>query len=381
MTRLSDIGPLVGRMLDGRVLVEGTVTGNRADLVSTGTAVFSGIKVDDTFDALTLNAAFEAHAAEPRRGALIRADVKADATLVTVSGRAIPELKATVDYADSRYRFEATANETGRTITAAGDLALLEGGREVTVNRAAFTAGPATWVLADAGPVRVRYQNGLLTLPQPVTLVNNGQQLSAVGTFALTDDVTGSLDVEVSGVNLTELGALLLSKRQLAGTITGDARISGSVSTRNIVGNVKLLAGIVDGYAFQSLDTLVNYRNGRAQVDAILIQSPTSKLEATGSIPFSLIERRADRPADDRGHHERRHRPRRARSRQHRPRERRRSAGGGRARHRHRREPVRRAARSRCSRARSRWPPPARTTPTPRWTRRCRVRPCRSRAC
>ena len=131
-------------------------------------------------------------------------------------------------YADNRYRFEATANETGRTITAAGDLALLEGGREVTVNRASLTAGPATWALADAGPVRVRYQNGLLTLPQPVTLVNNGQELSAEGTLALTDDVTGSLDVDISGVNLTELGALFLVNRQLAGTITGDARISGS---------------------------------------------------------------------------------------------------------------------------------------------------------
>ena len=287
MTQLSDIGPLVGRMLDGRVLVEGTVTGNRADLTSTGTAVFSGITVDTTFDALTLNAAFEAHVPNLDTAA-IRADVKADATLVTVSGRLIPELTATVAYADSRYRFEATANEAGRTITASGDLALLEGGREVTINRAALTAGPATWALADSGPVKIRYQNGLLTLPQPVTLVNNGQQLSAQGTLALTDDTTGSLDVEISGVNLTELGALVLSKRQLAGTITGDARISGAASTRNIVGNIKLLAGIVDGYAFQSLDTLVNYREGRAQVDAILIQSPTSKLEATGSIPFSL---------------------------------------------------------------------------------------------
>jgi hypothetical protein len=42
LTRLADIGPLVGRMLDGRVLVEGTITGNRADLASKGTAVFSG---------------------------------------------------------------------------------------------------------------------------------------------------------------------------------------------------------------------------------------------------------------------------------------------------------------------------------------------------
>src|SRR6185503_1287536 len=107
-------------------------------------------------------------------------------------------------------------------------------------------------------------------------------------TLALTDDTTGQLDVTVSGVSLTELGALLLVNRQLAGTITGDARISGAASTRNIVGNIKLLAGIVDGYAFQSLDTLVNYREGRAQVDAILIQSPTSRLDAKGSIPFSL---------------------------------------------------------------------------------------------
>jgi len=287
LTRLADIGPLVGRMLDGRVLVEGTITGNRADLASKGTAVFSGIAVDDTFNALTLNAAFDAHVPNLEVRS-VTADVTTDATLVNVSGRSIPSLKATIGYADNRFRFDATANETGRTITATGDLALLEGGREVTISRAALTAGPATWALADAGPVRVRIENNLLTLPQPVTLVNNGQELSAEGTLALTDDVTGSLDVVISGVNLTELGALFLVNRQLAGTLTGDARITGSSSTRNIVGNIKLLAGIVDGYAFQSLDTLVNYRNERAQVDAILIQSPNSKLEATGSVPFSI---------------------------------------------------------------------------------------------
>ena len=43
---------------------------------------------------------------------------------------------------------------------------------------------------------------------QAVTLVNNGQELSAEGTLALTDDTSGSLDVSISGVNLTELGAL-----------------------------------------------------------------------------------------------------------------------------------------------------------------------------
>ena len=111
----------------------------------------------------------------------VTADVKTDATLVNVAGRPIPSLKATVAYADNRFRFEATANETGRTITASGDLALLEGGREVTISRAALTAGPATWALADAGPVRVRIQNNLLTLPQPVTLVNNGQELLGRG--------------------------------------------------------------------------------------------------------------------------------------------------------------------------------------------------------
>ncbi|HEV8398175.1 MAG TPA: translocation/assembly module TamB domain-containing protein [Vicinamibacterales bacterium] len=289
MTRLSDIGPLVGRMLDGRVLVDGSVTGNRADLVSTGTAAFSGLAVDDSFDALTLNASIEAHLPGLDVRAL-RADVKADGTLVRVAGREIPQLQATVKYADDRYRFEATANESGRTITASGDLVLLEGGREVTINRASLVTGPATWTLPETAPVRVRYQNGLITLPEAVTFVNNGQELSAQGTFAMTDDVTGQLDVTVSGVNLTELGALLLSPRQLAGTITGDARISGDPATRNIVGNIKLLAGIVDGYAFQSLDTLVNYRNGRAEVAAILIQSPTSRLDATGSIPFSLTK-------------------------------------------------------------------------------------------
>jgi hypothetical protein len=171
-------------MLDGRALVEGRITGNRANLASSGTASFSGLKVDDSFDALTLSTTYDAHLPNLEMRALT-ADAKANATLVTVAGRAIPELTATVAYADNRYKFEATANETGRTITASGDLALLEGGREITINRAALTAGPATWALADAGPVIVRFQHGLLTLPKPVTLVNNGQQLTAEGRLEL----------------------------------------------------------------------------------------------------------------------------------------------------------------------------------------------------
>jgi autotransporter translocation and assembly factor TamB len=288
LTRLADIGPLVGRMLDGRALVDGTITGNRAELVSVGTVALSSLKVDDSFDALTLNSSVEAHLPNLDVAAL-KATLKADGTLLTIAGRSVPQLQATVAYANDRFQFETTANEAGRTITASGDLALLDGGREVTISKAALVTGPATWTLASAAaPVRVRYQNNLITLPQPITLVNNGQELSAEGTVALTDDATGQLDVTISGVDLTQLGALILSPRQLAGTITGDARISGPASARNIVGNIKLLAGIVDGYAFQSLDTLVNYRNGRAQVDAILIQSPNSQLTATGSIPFSL---------------------------------------------------------------------------------------------
>jgi autotransporter translocation and assembly factor TamB len=196
---------------------------------------------------------------------------------------------ATINAAGQRYRFEVTATETGRTITAAGEVAGLESGREITVNQLSFVTGPATWTLADDGPVQVRYHPaGLITLPRPVTLINNGQQLSAEGSLALTEDVSGSMDVVVSGVDLTELGALLLSPRQLAGTLSADARITGTPSTRNIIGNVKVLAGVVDGYAFQSFDTLLNYRGEEANVYAVLVQSPGSQLEATGTIPFSL---------------------------------------------------------------------------------------------
>ena len=228
MTQLADLGPLVGRGLDGRVLVEGTVTGNRDNLASAGTAAFSGLAVADAFDALTLRTTFDARLPNLDTSALT-ASFKAESTLFTVAGRTIPTLNATVEVADQRYRFEVTANETGRTITVAGDATTVEGAREVTVNRLSLVTGPATWTLADTGPVQVRYDPaGLVTLPREVTLVNNGQQLSAQGSLALTDAVTGSMDVVVSGVDLTELGALLLSNRQLAGTLTGDARITGS---------------------------------------------------------------------------------------------------------------------------------------------------------
>jgi autotransporter translocation and assembly factor TamB len=288
MTRLSDLGPLVGRALDGRVQIEGGLTGNRTRLASTGRATFSGLAVEGAFDALTLNATFDAQVPDLDVRALT-ASVKAESTLFTVGGRTIPQLEATVDVANDRYKFETTATETGRTITAAGELVTSGGGREVTVNRLAFVTGPATWTLADDGPVQVNYDPaGRITIPRPITLVNNGQQLSAEGTLALNDATTGSMDVYVAGVNLTELGALMLSPRQLAGTLSGDARITGGPSTRSVVGNIKVLAGIVDGYAFQSFDTLLDYRGNEAKVASILIQSPGSTLEATGIVPFAL---------------------------------------------------------------------------------------------
>jgi autotransporter translocation and assembly factor TamB len=287
MTRLSDIGPLVGRMLDGRVAVTGTITGTRAEQRSVGTASFSGLAIDDTFSALTLQTAFDGRMAHLDPTSLT-AKVKAESTLAVIQGRTIPSLSATVDYANSRYAFEATANETGRTITAGGELALLENGRTVTVNSLALTSNAITWSLAGDGPARIRWEPTLLSLETPLTLINNGQYLSAEGTFALTEATPGSLDITIAGVEMTDLGTLLLSQRQLAGTLTGDARVTGTPTTRNIVGNISLLAGVVDGYAFQSLHTLVNYRNDVANVAAVLIQSPTAKLEANGTIPYSL---------------------------------------------------------------------------------------------
>ncbi len=182
----------------------------------------------------------------------------------------MPELEATVAGTPTNgSRFESHGQrETGRTITAAGDLAPLRAAAAtVTVNRLARLSPapprgrwPTAALPGDLRPDRPHHD----AAPDHARL-NNGQELSAEGTLALNDTTTGQLDVHVAGVNLTELGAPVLSPRQLAGTLSGDARITGGPSTRNIVGNIKVLAGIVDGYAFQSLDTLVDYRGDEAQ--------------------------------------------------------------------------------------------------------------------
>ena len=288
MTQLADLGPLVGRSLDGRVLVEGTVTGNRDNLASKGTAAFSGLAVADAFDALTLHTTFDARLPNLDTSALT-ASFKAESTLFTVAGRTIPTLNATVEVADQRYRFEVTANETGRTITAAGDAD--HGRGRARSHREPALPGDRPRDL-DAGGRRAGA--GALRPRRPrhaAARGHAGQQRSAAerpgqpGADRRRHRLDGR---DVSGVDLTELGALLLSNRQLAGTLTGDARITGSRLTRNIVGNVKVLAGIVDGYAFQSFDTLLAYRGEEARIDAILIQSPGSTLVASGTVPFAL---------------------------------------------------------------------------------------------
>ena len=154
----------------------------------------------------------------------------------------------------------------------------------------------------------------------------------------MTDDVTGSLDVIISGVNLTELGALFLVNRQLAGTLTrrrahhrqlvhAQHRRQHQAARRHR----RRLRVPVARHAGQ-----LPQRAGTGGRDP----DPVARLEAGGDREHSVLDhaRRAHRAADDDRHHERRHRPRGARGRQHRSGECRRPAGRGRARHRHRQQ-------------------------------------------
>jgi translocation and assembly module TamB len=89
-------------------------------------------------------------------------------------------------------------------------------------------------------------------------------------------------------VDLASLGRLLVVQRDMAGTLTANARVTGSAADRRVTGTMSLANGVVDGYAFQLLDGSLDYAGERARVDATLVQAPNAQLSLSGTVPVSL---------------------------------------------------------------------------------------------
>lgn len=287
-TRLEDLERLAGQPLAGRLLLEGTITGNGRRLASTGTVSVDGARVGDSFEALEVDATFDAALPELRAD-LVEVTTHVESTLPVVAGRGLRSLTMDGMYASSALQFTSTVREDGRTVTGAGRATFAQDAREVTVDQLQVEAGGTTWGTPAAGGFRVRYEPRGLLLVDDLALEGDGQRLAANGTLGLAPGVNGSLDVTLERATLGSLGTLLLLDRQLDGVVNASARVEGDPANRTGLARIQVAGGVVDGFAFESLDTSLTLAQARVSGEATLQQQPGVTLTATGGVPVTAL--------------------------------------------------------------------------------------------
>jgi autotransporter translocation and assembly factor TamB len=288
----ADLGPaaaLAGQEgIRGAGTVEGTVTGNVAELHTTGTLALANAAYGTTARAVETEARFDVTLPDldPKR---LRADVKARGALIEAAGQSIREMTADVQYADRAATFATRLADTAqRTLEAAGTVALPEpSGVDVRLDRFAATAENATWTLT--APAHIVYANDRVDVDR-LALASGAQRVEASGAVGLGDAAARQvpsdrpLRLTLADVDLAAVDRLAQTGRHLAGIVNGTATMTGSLDAP--IGDAKLTVrdGQVGDFAYRSLDASVTHDAQAARLDARL-ERGAEWLTARGTLP------------------------------------------------------------------------------------------------
>ncbi len=292
--RVQEIGKLFDTPVSGIAKVDGTVTGNRAELQARGTVSADGLKyeangalsVDSTYTVTVPDLAFER--------ARVEADTKA--TFVTVGGQNINELTAKTTYADQTVTFDATAAQPERSLAAGGSLVLHPDHQEVHLTQLGLTAGQQRWTIPSGDTPTINYATGAVAL-ENFRLQSGGQQIEAAGRFGRPGD---ALNVTLSNIDLAGVDALLLREPQFTGTLNAAATVSGTTDTPQVSGRFDVNQGGFRQFKYETLGGTVSYEGSGITLDTRLQQNPTQWITAKGYLPASLFSSaKTEAPASD----------------------------------------------------------------------------------
>ena len=287
---LAELARLAGQQdVGGSAILDGTITGNRAALTTTGTLDGSNLAYKNG-KALDLDSTYTATIPDLQ---LARARVEATTkgTFVQIGGLEISELTAKTTYVDQRLDFSTNIKEKTRELDATGQLILHADHQELHLPTLAVRTQGIEWRMAPGSEATIKYGQERVEL-ESIRLVSTDQSLDVNGTIALKGDApTGALDVKAQNVDLQQLETLLLQNRGFAGRLTADAKVTGTVANPAIDGRIEIRNGAFQTYKYESLIADLDYTGRRMQIDATLNQSATERITAKGTAPLSLFRR------------------------------------------------------------------------------------------
>jgi len=277
--------------IGGSAILDGTITGNRSSLTTTGTLDGSNIsyKNNNALDLDTQYTVTVPHLAF----ASARVEASTTGTFIKAGALEISELTAKTTYENQRLAFTTTIKEKTRELDATGDVIFHPDHQELHLPSLAMRTQGVEWRTAPGSEATVKYAQQRVEF-ENLRLVSGDQSLDVAGTIATAGETpSGTLDVKAHNVDLPQLETLLLQDRGFGGKLSANARLTGTVQDPTVDGHVEVLNGSFRTYKYESLVADVDYTGRRATIDATLTQTATEKITAKGSVPVSLFTKGA----------------------------------------------------------------------------------------
>ena len=277
--------------MHGEARIEGTLTGNRSEYRSEGKLRATEVGYGN-YGALGIEGAYRATVPDLD---MVQANLTANlkAIRVEIGQRLIREVSGEIVYESNELSFDGRAADDARDIDASGRLELHPEHREVHLERLSVGAAGSRWTLRAGTDAAIQYGDrgfrviGLaLESDQGGTLIADG----GLGTFERNSgpNSAGPLTVSIRGLALGSIADLVVTDRELAGSLDTDATIAGSIDEPIVAATLTVNKGRVAGFVFDRLQGDVGYKGGRvADVDLRLDAVAGAYLTARGRVPLA----------------------------------------------------------------------------------------------
>jgi len=285
---LPELARLAGQTgIGGTAIVDGTITGNRVSLTTSGTLNGSNLSYQEN-NALDLDSTFTVTVPE-MEFAKVKVDATTKGTFIKAGGMEISELTAKTVYEQQTVTFTTNIKEKTRELNASGKVILHPDHQELHLPQLAVRTAGVEWRSKPGTEATIHYSPDRVVLKN-VVLVSTDQFLSVNGTVALKGDApSAALDVVAQNVDLQQLETLLLQNRGFAGKLNANAKVTGTAEAPAVDGHVEIHNGAFKTYKYESFIADIDYVGRRAIVDATLQQTPAERITVKGSAPMSLL--------------------------------------------------------------------------------------------
>jgi autotransporter translocation and assembly factor TamB len=287
---IPELAKLAGQEgIGGSATVDGTITGNRSSLTTTGTLNGSNLSYQNN-SALDLNSQYTVTVPD-LQFAQARVDATTNATFVKAGALELNEVTAKTTYDQKKISFTTNLKEKTRELAATGDVILHPDHQEIHIPDLALRTQGVEWTTKPGTEMTIQYGQDRVQLDN-VQLVSTDQFLSVDGTIALKGEApSAALDVTAQNLDLQQLEKLLLQDRGLTGKLNANAKVTGTAAAPAVDGHIEIHNGGFQTYKYESLIADIDYVGQRATVDATLTQTPAERITVKGSAPMSLFRR------------------------------------------------------------------------------------------